>query len=239
MMERVDDSQRQTILGQIRASLRRGALDSPPQRPVEPTFVPARARGEPALLVQRFVQEAEKVETTVHRVASIEGVPDEVARYLAAENLPAVLRMAPDHRLAAIPWARRQTITVTTGKSDGSDEVGLTGALAGVAETGTLVLHSGPESPTTLNFLPATHIVVLNTDQIVGAYEQALAVLRAAGPLPRTINFITGPSRTADIEQQLELGAHGPRRLHIVLVDDASIQPGEEFGSDNGGGGNG
>ena len=226
MMERGDDSQRETILGQIRASLRRDALDSLPPRPLEPTLVPARARGDAALLVQRFVQEAEEVATTVHGVASIEDVPDEVARYLAAENLPAVLRMAPDHRLAAIPWAMRPTITVTTGGSDGSDEVGLTGALAGVAETGTLVLHSGPESPTTLNFLPATHIVVLNTDQIVGAYEQAIALLRAAGPLPRTINFITGPSRTADIEQQLELGAHGPRRLHIVLVEEASMKHG-------------
>jgi L-lactate dehydrogenase complex protein LldG len=235
MMESGNDSQRQTILGQIRASLNRDALDSPPPRTIEQALVPARARGDAALLVQRFVQEAEEVATTVHRVASNEDVPDEVARYLAAENLPAVLRMAPDHRLAAIPWTRRPTITVTIGDSDGGDEVGLTGALAGVAETGTLVLHSGPESPTTLNFLPATHIVVLNTDQIVGAYEQAIALLRAAGPLPRTINFITGPSRTADIEQQLELGAHGPRRLHIVLVEDASIKHGGEHGADNGG----
>lgn len=234
MMERGGDSRRQTILTQIRMSLRRDALELPPMRPHEPTIVPARAQGDAALLIQRFVQEAEEVATTVQRVASMEDVPDEVARYLAAENLPAVLRMAPDHRLAAIPWPRYPTITVTTGGSDGIDEVGLTGALAGVAETGTLVLHSGPESPTTLNFLPATHIVVLNADQIVGAYEQAIVLLRAAGPLPRTINFITGPSRTADIEQQLELGAHGPRRLHIVLVEDASIKNGGEHGAGNG-----
>jgi L-lactate dehydrogenase complex protein LldG len=222
-MENGDNIQRQTILSQLQASLRRGPLESPPPRTFEPTIVPARARGEAVLLVRRFVQEAEAAAATISRVASIEDVPDEVARYLIAGNLPTVLRMAPDFRLARIPWARRPTLTITTGASDGSDEVGLTGALAGVAETGTLVLHSGAESPTTLNFLPATHIVVLNTDQIVGPYEQAIALLRAAGPLPRTINFITGPSRTADIEQQLELGAHGPRRLHIVLVDDPSI----------------
>ena len=230
MMEMDDSAHRKTILNKIRASLRRGVLDSSPTRPSEPALLPARAQGPGASLIQRFVEEAEAVATTVHRIASIEDIPDAVARYLADENLPAVIRMAPDHRLTAVPWSTHPTITVTTGVSDGGDEVGLTGALAGVAETGTLVLHSGPESPTTLNFLPGTHIVVLLADQIVGAYEEALALLRAAGPLPRTVNFITGPSRTADIEQQLELGAHGPRRLHIVLVDSPSIMHGGHHG---------
>jgi len=89
------------------------------------------------------------------------------------------------------------------------------GAFAGIAETGTLMLVSGPNSPTTLNLMPDTHIVVLRADQIVGPYEEALDRLRVrqdGKPLPRTVNFITGPSRTADIEQKIELGAHGPRR---------------------------
>jgi L-lactate dehydrogenase complex protein LldG len=99
-----------------------------------------------------------------------------------------------------------------------------------VAETGTLMLHSGPESPTRNNFLPDTHIAVLRASQVVASYEDGFDNLRrkfakAAGGffLPRTINFITGPSRTADIEQKLELGAHGPRRLHIILIDDGQI----------------
>ncbi len=220
MMDMRDDPQRNLILGQIQTSLGRDTGDPPPNRELEQGLVPERARGTPAQLVQRFVAEAENVSATVQRIASIDDVPDTVARYLAAENLPAALRMGADDLLAVIPWSRTPTITVTIGATDGSDEVGLTSAYAGVAETGTLVLHSDAERPTTLNFLPATHIVVLSTDQIVGAYEDALTRLHAEGPLPRTVNFITGPSRTADIEQQLELGAHGPRRLHIILVGD-------------------
>ncbi len=97
----------------------------------------------------------------------------------------------------------------------------LSRAFAGVAETGTLVLLSGPENPTTLNFLPDTHIVVIQAADIAGDYESVWRQLRALygpGILPRTVNFITGPSRSADIEQTLILGAHGPRALHILVV---------------------
>ena len=93
-----------------------------------------------------------------------------------------------------------------------------------MAEPGTPWLRSGPAGPTTLNFLPDTHVVVLRASRIVGAYEEAWDGLRSARgetAMPRTVNFVTGPSRTADIEQTIQLGAHGPRRLHIVLVEDA------------------
>ena len=86
------------------------------------------------------------------------------------------------------------------------------------AETGTLLLVSGAERPTTLNFLPDTHVVVLHRHQIVGPYEAAWDRLRAEGPMPRTVNFVSGPSRTADIEQTIVMGAHGPRRLHVIIV---------------------
>ena len=85
------------------------------------------------------------------------------------------------------------------------------------------MLCSGPAGPTTLNFLPETHVVVLRADQVVGPYEEAWDLLRSArgaAGLPRTVNFVTGPSRTADIEQTIQMGAHGPRRLCILLVDD-------------------
>ena len=114
------------------------------------------------------------------------------------------------------------------GRAEDADQVGVTACFAAIAETGTLMLTSGPESPTRNNFLPDTHIVVLRGAQVVASYEDGWARLRAerttAGqsPMPRTVNFITGPSRTGDIEQRIELGAHGPRRLHIVLIDDAA-----------------
>ncbi len=91
------------------------------------------------------------------------------------------------------------------------------------------MLTSGPERPTTLNFLPETHIVLLTADQVVGGMEEAWAKLReryGRGVMPRTVNLITGPSRSADIEQTLQMGAHGPRRLHIILVDgEANAEP--------------
>ncbi len=107
------------------------------------------------------------------------------------------------------------------GPSDGHDLNAVSAAFAGIAETGTLALVSGPDNPTTLNFLPDNHIVVLPREAIEADYESVFAKLRnvyGKGEAPRTLNFITGPSRSADIEQTLLLGAHGPRRLHIVVV---------------------
>jgi len=169
---------------------------------------------------------AEAVQTTVSRVAEDGDIPGEVARYLTAENLPAEFRMAPDPNLDTIPWSARPLLNIRHGKAEPSDAVSLTPCLAAIAETGTLMLVSGEATPTTLNFLPDTHIVVLRASQVVAGYEDGWDLLRRRpgnGPqrLPRVVNFITGPSRTGDIEQKIELGAHGPRRLHVILIDDA------------------
>jgi L-lactate dehydrogenase complex protein LldG len=191
-------------------------------------LIPARATAlATAGRVDLFVQMAEAVQTTVARVAADSDVPGEVARYLAAENLPAEVKMAPDSGLDAMPWAGRPLLQVQRGKAEPGDAVSLTPCLAAVAETGTLMLTSGEATPTTLNFLPDTHIVVLRAGQVVASYEDGWDLLRAQSTdklwgLPRTVNFITGPSRTGDIEQRIELGAHGPRRLHVILVDGAS-----------------
>jgi L-lactate dehydrogenase complex protein LldG len=165
---------------------------------------------------------AEEVQTTVTRVASLADVPGAVASYLASENLPAELVMAPDPALDAIPWGERPLLQLRRGKAAPGDQVSVTPAFAAIAETGTLMLISGAETPSTLNFLPDTHVVVLKAGQVVPTYEEGWTRLRARGDMPRTVNFITGPSRTGDIEQRIQLGAHGPRRLHIVLVDERS-----------------
>jgi L-lactate dehydrogenase complex protein LldG len=98
------------------------------------------------------------------------------------------------------------------------DRVGVTGAVAGVAETGTLLVRSGAESPNILHLLPEAHIVILDSAQIVGSYEDALAMLGQEKIWPRAATFITGPSRTADIEKTPQIGVHGPRQLHIILI---------------------
>jgi L-lactate dehydrogenase complex protein LldG len=123
--------------------------------------------------------------------------------------------------LTGLPWQSRPLIEISAGPSAGDDPVSLCHAEAGVAETGTLMMASGPQGPSTLNFLPETEIVLLPAERVVGGMEQAWQALRArlpGGQLPRTVNFITGPSRSADIGLKLQMGAHGPRRLHIIVV---------------------
>jgi len=173
-----------------------------------------------------FAAMAEEVQATVARVRSPAEVPDSVARYLATENLPAELVMAPDPSLDDFPWQTRPLLRIRRGRAEATDAVSLTPCFAAIAETGTLMLVSGRKTPTTLNFLPDTHIAVVYADQVVAAYEDGWDRLREAArvsdpnsSLPRTVNFITGPSRTGDIEQRIVLGAHGPRRLHILLVE--------------------
>ncbi len=189
-------------------------------------LVPARAAlTDPAARLALFAEEAERVQATVARVSSLAAVPDEVARYLAASNLPPAIKAAPQLKVA--PWASQPMLSVTYGIADANDATGVSQAFGGVAETGTLVFRSGPETPTTLNFLPPNHIAVVYAADIAGDYEAIWRRIRAetrepveaATFMPRTVNWITGPSRSADIEQTLLLGAHGPLRLHIVIVD--------------------
>ena len=178
--------------------------------------IPSRARNN---AVQMFLEGAARVGTTVAAVSSAGDVPAQIAAYLAARNLPATLKLAPDPRLRAMPWAEASMLTTAEGLGEDQDAVGVVHAFAGVAETGTLVLVSGPESPTTLNCLPDTHVIVLDAGDLVGAYDDAWARLRTRGAMPRLVTWITGPSRTADIEQEILIGIHGPRRLHVVMID--------------------
>jgi L-lactate dehydrogenase complex protein LldG len=221
-------SARSAILGRLHDALAKGGGDEASRRAVvaarlgQPPkgVIPARGALDAPGRVALFASLAEKVAATVGRVASAAEVPAAVADYLRAHNLPAEVRTGADPRLAALPWGNTP-IMIRRGPSDGSDAVSVSHAVAGIAETGTLVLTSGPDNPTTLNFLPETHIVVVAAADIVGDAEAAWEKIRALcgkATLPRTVNMVTGPSRSADIEQTLLLGAHGPRRLHIVVV---------------------
>jgi L-lactate dehydrogenase complex protein LldG len=226
-------SARESILGGIRRSLGRGELSPDAKRELEArikshrkNLVPKRAKGGPAARLDRFVEEAEAVQTTTERVASLADVPGAVADYLARHNLPSEVVASPDPVLDGVPWAERPTLGIERRAARESDAASVTPAFAAVAETGTLVLASGAGTPTSLSFLPPNHIVVLGSDQIVGGYEEVWARLRKShgaalgdGNMPRTVNMITGPSRSGDIGHTLYLGAHGPQRLHVILVD--------------------
>jgi L-lactate dehydrogenase complex protein LldG len=219
---------KETILAAIRRGLRRGAvpedqaamlrgrLDRHPRQ-----LIPARSRLPHAVQIDLFVANVEKEFGSVVRVDGVDAVPGAVADYLAAQNLAGKLVMAPHPELRAIDWSSRPLLDIREGRAEGSDMVSVQHAFAAIAETGTLMFPSAAERPTTLNVLTDTEIVVLRTSRVVGAYEEAWDLLRSEiGEMPRNVMLVTGPSRSADIEQALELGAHGPRRLHVVLIED-------------------
>jgi L-lactate dehydrogenase complex protein LldG len=223
-------TRRAQTLGAIRRALGRGELsgearaqaESRLAAPQTPRVTPARAKLPQPERVALFQHWAEAVMATVARTDA-NGVAAEVSDYLARNNLPSEAAMAPDPALERYDWSGRPLLKLRKGLPDPRDTVAITGAFAGLAETGTLVMTSGPDHPTSLNLLPDTHVVVLREADVVGGYEDLWSRLRGRygkDAMPRTVNTITGPSRTGDIEQQLELGAHGPRRMHIVLVSD-------------------
>ena len=220
-------SARETILQSIRRALDVTGDEAPRRMAVDERLarapggvIPARGQGDLAARLQMFKSEASRAQATIAEVAGFADAPAEIVKYLRDNNLPATLRMGDDARLAAMPWDAT-LLEIAHGASDGHDLNAVSAAFGAVAESGTLALASGADNPTTLNFLPDNHIVVLAAADVGADYEAVWARLRAVygkGAMPRTLNFITGPSRSADIEQTLLLGAHGPRRLHIVIV---------------------
>lgn len=214
---------RDRMLATIRAGVSRSATKGAPK---PAPLVPERGQRSGRALVDLFRKQAEAAAATVVEVARAEDVPAAVAEYLRGRNLPPQIRLAPDPRVNDLDWKSQPLLETSSGASDGHDPASVTPVLAGVAETGTLMVHSGDATPNTLHFLPETHIAVVYADELVGTYEEGWNALRAKqggdlghGAMPRTVSFVTGPSRSADIGKILLMGAHGPKRLHVILVD--------------------
>lgn len=226
-----DSTSRDTVLASVRRSLGVTSKEAPRRQEVEARLkahpagiVPARGQLAPAERLALFKQMVVASAATLDHLPSTGEVPGAIAAYLRTRNLPATLLRGADPRLAALPWQNEPQLDVWIGPSDGRQLVGLSHAFAGIAESGTLVLVSGPDNPTTLNFLPDHQLVVVEARDVTGDYETVWTRIRdhfGRGVLPRAVNWITGPSRSADIEQTLLLGAHGPRSLHVLLVGEA------------------
>ena len=168
--------------------------------------------------IERLRDRAQSLTTTLERVANMGEVPRAVARYLGENKLP--MTAVCWHEFGELAW-QATDVTVEARPACGDDLVGITGAFCVIAETGTLMMLSGEATPGATSLLPETHIAVVHESRIVRGMEDAWALLRAergATAMPRAVNFISGPSRTADIEQTLVLGAHGPYRVHIILL---------------------
>jgi L-lactate dehydrogenase complex protein LldG len=182
--------------------------------------IPAQALLSPAGCVSQLAEMLTKQAAEVARVATPEDAVHAIASYLSSNNLPPQLRIGADLSLAALPWKAAWDISRVYGRAEPSDKACLSRAIVAAAETGTLFLVSGADNPTTLNFLPEFHMVLVKASDIVGSYEEAWDRLRkiyGERTLPRTVNMISGPSRTADIEQTIVRGAHGPRRLYVLI----------------------
>lgn len=219
---------RQSILDAVRGALDVKGDDTARKLNVQkrlksprPNIVPKRAKAVGNARLKLFTDMLEGQSAKVSRAKSVGDIPEIVTAYLRENNLPAELRTGSDELLGHIPWDKAPTLTRHFGRGQGGDAVTMSRARAAAAETGTLFLTSGEENPTTLNFLPDTHIAVIRAKDILGSYEDAWNALRkiyGARTLPRTVNLVSGPSRTADIEQIIVMGAHGPRRLHVIIV---------------------
>jgi L-lactate dehydrogenase complex protein LldG len=177
----------------------------------------------PSDLVERFIRRATDMESTVERIGDRNAIPAAIARYIDALVLPSALDA--QRSTAGVCWPefadldwRGAGLAVEPRPTKGQDRLGITGTFCAVAETGTLVVLAGADTPTATALLVDTHVAVVRSDRIVSGMEEAFALIRRErGRLPRAVNFISGPSRTGDIEQTIVLGAHGPFRVHILV----------------------
>jgi L-lactate dehydrogenase complex protein LldG len=211
---------RERILAEIRKRQGRGGPISPTERERIDTYLRRHPRGplrelaaDPIVL---FRERAEASASTTDSVRTLAEAPAAVARYLEAQSLPRTGCVWP--HLAGLDW-RGAGLALEARAANGDDAIGVTSIFSAIAETGTLMMCSGPDTPATVSLLPETHIALVPIERIVPFMEDAWDLARAElGQLPRAVNFISGPSRTADIEQTIVMGAHGPYRVHIVLV---------------------
>jgi len=167
-------------------------------------------------LIERFMNRVIAGGASATRVRNPDDVVTAVEDFLKEHELSSQLVASTHPLVQRISWP--ESIAVETRSTAGDDPTSITGAVAALAETGSVVIASGEGTSTTLNFLSDNHIVLVETAQIGAHLEKVLHETRETGSMPRALNMITGPSKTADVEQVLQHGAHGPRRLHVIVV---------------------
>lgn len=187
----------------------------------KPNLVPARAQVAGVQAREAFSARMGANAGTVQHLDGVADIFPAIAAYLRAQEVTGPLRLQPEPLLCGLARAPLASWAVAEGVPEPGDATGVSVAFAGIAETGSLLMHSGDNAPTLINFLPETHIAILPVCRLVGALEDGWERLRRARnrQMPRAVNLISGPSRTADIAMTMIMGAHGPKRLHVLLVD--------------------
>ncbi|NMM37850.1 MAG: LUD domain-containing protein [Glaciimonas sp.] len=214
---------RQAIFSRIRKAQQRSNQVSQGERDAVQDYLRHHPNGpQPHIgenLIGHFREQARRMSDTVAEVASMAEVPAAVAVYL--DDLGIAKQAIAWKTLDSLAW-EQAGVTLAYRPPVNADLIGITSVFCAVAETGSLLLLSGPGTYASASLLPETHIAILPASRIVAYMEDAFALVRAErGELPRATNFISGPSRTGDIEQTIVLGAHGPYRVHVIVVTNA------------------
>ncbi len=213
---------REEFLSDVRRRLRTTRAEARPERKVELAYSPPSAQ-----LAITFAAALRRIGGHAYRAANSEE---------ARARLGLILHESDTHRVvwADAPAIRDLNIELIGGQVEfvrvlaGDDslrglvqvgDAALTGAEYGIAATGSLVMVTGADQPRMLSALPATHIAILKTGQLVPTFEDLVPFVREAVHRVSNITLVTGPSRTGDIEQTITIGAHGPRNVHVILVD--------------------
>jgi L-lactate dehydrogenase complex protein LldG len=217
-------SARDTMLARVRSALGKKLPDAQAKANAEAYVTTHRHGPRPQMppdLRARFIERARDMSSTVESIGAMSDVPQAIARYLDT--------LAPDiggESRAGVCWPEFATLDWSTAGLSieprptlGNDRMGITGCFCAIAETGTILITSGAATPTATALLPDTHVAIVRAERIVSGMEEAFALIRTEqGAMPRALNLISGPSRTGDIEQTIVLGAHGPFRVHLLVI---------------------
>ena len=159
--------------------------------------------------------------SSVAVINSLSEIPAEVIDYLAKNNIASKIVVLPNEDIDFIEWNKHPTLEVVNKYADEKDETVLVSSFSAIVETGTVVQLSGPKNPITSHFLPDNSIVLVKASRIISSSEDAFKLLRKEhNNIPRTVSLISGPSRTGDIALNIEMGAHGPRKVHLIVWND-------------------
>ena len=219
---------RERILGRIKSGVNaqnRSAADIAALKArienAERGIVPAYTKVAGTDVADLFLKRAEAQNNTVARVTSAEAALHEVRDFLRQNNLPAKVKISPSDRLDDLKFDEASDLEVSRGAAVKEDVTSVTPVYCAVAETGTMVTMSGAQTPSTLNFVPENHVVIVRESDLVTAYEDSWDKVRdyGGGKIPRTVNWLSGPSRSGDIAMTMYMGAHGPRRQHIIFIE--------------------
>lgn len=220
----------------ILSRIRRATMNAAPgaQGSADPAAAPARLRTPPPVPVpeiarppqaerlERFTAKATELGCSIARIPGLQAAPDAAAAWLREQGAAPKLAVAPDPALSSLDWTAAGLAPVAGPARDALDgATSITRAWAGVAETGAIAVASDATFPVSHALLPDRHIILLEESQIVGGYEDVWARIRQTRDsqgVPRAVIFIGGPSRTADIEATLVMGAHGPRAVHVLIA---------------------